>query len=114
MRTQGSSWRRRATSSLRWVRSFSSLSSSTRAASHSSRVPVLCFAMVASLMFWTPAARRKSCRTHRGLFHAIDSRIGPLAQEFHPLLLEAAVVRGRFHQVHEAFDGFFEALLQCG
>src|SRR5580692_8069026 len=42
-RTHGSSCRRRASSSLRRVNSFSALSSSIRAASHSSRVPVRCF-----------------------------------------------------------------------
>src|SRR5436190_8975237 len=41
IRTHGSSCRRRASSSLRRVSSFSSLSSPSRAASHSSRVPVL-------------------------------------------------------------------------
>src|SRR5499427_6682569 len=43
MRTHGSSCRRRASSSLRRVCSFSALSSSSRAASHCSRVPVMCF-----------------------------------------------------------------------
>src|SRR5436853_943478 len=42
MRTRGSSCRRRASSSLRRVSSFSASSSESRAASHSSRVPVLC------------------------------------------------------------------------
>src|SRR6267142_2735836 len=42
IRTQGSSCRRFASSSLRRVCSFSALSKSSRAASHSSRVPVLC------------------------------------------------------------------------
>src|SRR5215472_12551455 len=41
MRTQGSSWRCRASSSLRRVSVFSASSSSRRAACHSSRVPVL-------------------------------------------------------------------------
>jgi glutathione S-transferase len=40
--THGSSRRSRASSSLRWVSSFSLSSSSLRAASHSSRVPTLC------------------------------------------------------------------------
>src|SRR6478672_6975322 len=40
--THGRSWRRRASSSLRRISSFSCSSSSTRAASHSSRVPTLC------------------------------------------------------------------------
>src|SRR5438445_5892438 len=44
--THGSSCRRRASSSLRWVSSFSALSSSRRSLSHSSRVPVLCFVVV--------------------------------------------------------------------
>ena len=39
--TQGSSWRRRASSSLRRVSSFSALSSFSPATSQSSRVPVL-------------------------------------------------------------------------
>src|SRR5213079_200818 len=42
IRTHGSSCRRRASSSLFRVSSFSALSSSSRAASHCSRVPVLC------------------------------------------------------------------------
>src|SRR6266545_1131399 len=42
-RTQGSSCRRRASSSLWRVSSFSAASSSSRAASHSFRVPVMCF-----------------------------------------------------------------------
>src|SRR5205823_2544391 len=42
MRTHGSSCRRRASSSLPRVSSFSASSSFTRSASHSSRVPVLC------------------------------------------------------------------------
>src|SRR5918995_2869511 len=46
IRTHGSSCRRRASSSLRRVRSFSASSSSSRAARHSSRVPVLCFLTV--------------------------------------------------------------------
>src|ERR1700730_9046449 len=46
IRTHGSSCRRCANSSLRFVRSFSSLSSSSRAASHSLRVPVTCFVIV--------------------------------------------------------------------
>src|SRR6185369_879663 len=41
MRTQGSSWRRCANSSLRRVSSFSALSKSTRARSHSSRETTL-------------------------------------------------------------------------
>ena len=43
IRTHGSCCRRRASSSLRRVSSFSSLSSSSRAANHSSRVPVMYF-----------------------------------------------------------------------
>src|SRR6184192_3389515 len=46
IRTHGSSCRRRARSSLRRVSSFSASSSSSRAASHSLRVPVLCFVIV--------------------------------------------------------------------
>src|SRR6266581_3189189 len=45
IRTHGRSCRRRASSSLRRVSSFSALSSSSRAASHSLRVPVVCFVM---------------------------------------------------------------------
>src|SRR5438132_14336243 len=48
IRTHGSSCRRRASSSLRRVSSFSASSSSRRAASHSLRVPVMCFVMVSS------------------------------------------------------------------
>src|SRR6266550_7407101 len=51
MRTHGSSCRRRASSSPRRVCSFSALSSSTRAASQSFRVPVLCF-VIALLLSW--------------------------------------------------------------
>src|SRR6266446_4457832 len=50
IRTHGSSCRRRASSSLRRVRSFSASSSSRRAASHSSCVPVMCF-VIALLLF---------------------------------------------------------------
>src|SRR6266403_583394 len=45
IRTQGNSCRRRLSSSLRRVSSFSAWSSSSRAASHSSGVPVLCVGM---------------------------------------------------------------------
>src|SRR2546425_11033430 len=53
IRTHGSSCRRRASSSLRRVSSFSALSSSRRAASHCSRVPVLCLviALLPCLVF---------------------------------------------------------------
>src|SRR5438132_11804138 len=51
MRTHGSSCRRRASSSPRRVCSFSALSSSTRAASQSFRVPVMCF-VIALLLSW--------------------------------------------------------------
>src|SRR6266849_8639063 len=51
MRTHGSSCRRRASSSPRRVCSFSALSSSIRAASHSFRVPVMCF-VIALLLSW--------------------------------------------------------------
>src|SRR5438128_7439763 len=53
IRTHGSSCRRRASSSLFRVRSFSALSSSSRAASHCSRVPVLCLviALLLRLVF---------------------------------------------------------------
>src|SRR5262245_24454010 len=50
MRTHGSSCRRRASSSLRRVSSFSASSSWSRAASHSSRVPVLCFVIAILLL----------------------------------------------------------------
>src|SRR6266446_8052882 len=49
MRTQGRSCRHRASSSLRRVSSFSALSSSSRAASHTSRVPVL-WSVIVSLL----------------------------------------------------------------
>src|SRR5947209_3320604 len=45
-RTHGNSCRRRASSSLRRVSSFSAFSSSSRAASHCSRVPVACWVIV--------------------------------------------------------------------
>src|SRR5437773_8301614 len=53
IRTHGSSCRRRASSSLFRVSSFSALSSSSRAASHCSRVPVLCLviALLPRLVF---------------------------------------------------------------
>jgi hypothetical protein len=51
IRTQGSSRRMRASWSLRRVCSFSSLSSSTRAVRHSSRVPVWRLAMT-SVSCW--------------------------------------------------------------
>src|SRR5437773_9819699 len=53
IRTHGSSCRRRASSSLRCVSSFSAFSSSSRAASHCSRVPVLCLviALLPCLVF---------------------------------------------------------------
>src|SRR6267143_230948 len=50
IRTHGSSCRRRASSSLRRVSSFSDSSSSSRAASHSLRVPAMCF-VIAPLSF---------------------------------------------------------------
>src|SRR6058998_86430 len=56
--THGSSCRRRASSSLRRVSSFSSLSSPSRAASHSSRVPVMCF-VIALLSFVLLHRRRQ-------------------------------------------------------
>src|SRR5438128_5080733 len=53
IRTHGSSCRRRASSSLCRLSSFSALSSSSRAASHCSRVPVLCLviALLPRLVF---------------------------------------------------------------
>src|SRR5881398_3111529 len=53
IRTHGSSCRCRASSSLRRVSSFSAFSSSSRAASHCSRVPVLCLviALLPMLVF---------------------------------------------------------------
>src|SRR5580765_1514706 len=54
IRTHGSFCRRRASSSLRRVSSFSALSSSSRAASHSLRVPVMCF-VIAFLSFFGSA-----------------------------------------------------------
>src|SRR5882672_3421759 len=53
IRTHGSSCRRRASSSLRRVSSFSASSSSSRPASHSLRVPVMCF-VIALLSFPSP------------------------------------------------------------
>src|SRR5258708_33325618 len=52
IRTHGSSCRRRASSSLRRVSSFSSFSNSIRAASHSSCVPVLCVVIALLLFLW--------------------------------------------------------------
>src|SRR5262245_41717875 len=51
-RTHGSSCRRRANSSLRCVSSFSSLSRSIRASSHSLRVPVMCFVISRRSFLW--------------------------------------------------------------
>src|SRR5215468_341516 len=60
IRTHGSSCRRRASSSLRRVRSFSASSSSSRAASHWSRVPILC--VVIALVSFLRASLRFSMR----------------------------------------------------
>src|SRR5581483_11637259 len=63
MRTQGSARRRRASSSLCRVNSFSASSSLRRAASHSSRVPITCFVIVLSfawLCVWLLIACPKS------------------------------------------------------
>src|SRR3981189_840806 len=51
IRTQGSSCRRCASSSPRRVRAFSASSSSSRAASHSSRVPIL-WSVIAFSYLW--------------------------------------------------------------
>src|SRR5436309_1680498 len=51
IRTHGSSCRRRASSSLRRVSSFSALSSSSRAASHCSRVPVVWLVIALGSLF---------------------------------------------------------------
>src|SRR4029077_7557663 len=70
IRTHGSSCRCRASSSLRRVSSFSAWSRSSRAASHSLRVPVLCF--VIGLLSWSGSiSQNHSCscrgaREHRG------------------------------------------------
>src|SRR5262249_30889019 len=56
-RTHGSSCRRRASSSLRRVSSFSAPSSWSRAASHSSRVPVLMFDHLLAHLFFSPLGR---------------------------------------------------------
>src|SRR6266511_471487 len=50
--TQGSSLRCCASSSLRWVSSFSRSSSASRAACHSSRVPILCSLIARLLGRW--------------------------------------------------------------
>src|SRR5215470_12369724 len=64
IRTHGSSWRRRASPSLRRVISFSAWSSSIRAASHSSRVPVLCLVIALSPSFeCSPRIRRPGSRS---------------------------------------------------
>src|SRR5207302_926778 len=70
-RTHGSSCRRRASSSLRRVSSFSAWSSSSRAASHSFRVPVLCFVIALSFLrvscIVVPVRRSgRGGRQHRG------------------------------------------------
>src|SRR6266702_56003 len=57
IRTHGSSCRRRARSSLRRVSSFSASSSSSRAASHSLRVPVMCFVIALLLPSIRPDGR---------------------------------------------------------
>src|SRR5436309_2124952 len=64
MRTHGSSCRRRASSSLRRVSSFSASSSWSRAASHSARVPVLWVVIV----YHSLGARRETdwCRASDG------------------------------------------------
>src|SRR5918992_3428391 len=68
IRTHGSSCRRRASSSLRCVSSFSALSSSSRAASHWSRVPVLCVVIALLLSFLLSVATlRTSLETGRAL-----------------------------------------------
>jgi hypothetical protein len=59
LRTHGSSCRRRASSSPRRVSSVSALSSPSRAASQSSRVPVLCFVIVL-LSFLLPCIKNSS------------------------------------------------------
>src|SRR5712671_427321 len=69
-RTHGSSCRRRAISSLRRVSSFSASSSSSRAASHSLRVPVMCFVIALSpfgCASWFVRFRRsrRGTRQHR-------------------------------------------------
>src|SRR5919106_6238999 len=63
-RTHGSSCRRRASSSLRRVNSFSASSSASRAASHSSRVPVLCviIALLSFLLLDRPCQGRRAPR----------------------------------------------------
>src|SRR5882672_8402794 len=58
MRTHGSSCRRRASSSLRRVSSFSASSRASRAASHSLRVPVMCF--VIALLSFLPVSSASS------------------------------------------------------
>jgi len=65
--THGNSCRRRASSSLRRVNAFSSLSSSSRAVSHCSRVPVICFviALLSFLYVTSPAPVRSLHRAER-------------------------------------------------
>src|SRR5918912_4365378 len=66
IRTQGSLCRHCASSSLRRVSSFSALSSSSRAASHSSRVPVLCFVFIALLCLLPSLLRPLNFSPFRG------------------------------------------------
>src|SRR5262245_46224662 len=70
--THGSSWRHCATWSLCRVRSFSASSSSSRAASHSFRVPVLCF-----VIDFSPSSRVRCTGPLRPGRHGIDCAGAP-------------------------------------
>src|SRR5262245_28135192 len=67
IRTQGRPWRHRASSSLRRVSAFSASSSSSRAASHSSRVPVLWAVIVSFLSVVTGQHEHRNLSRDPGL-----------------------------------------------
>src|SRR5436190_905381 len=100
IRTHGSSCRRRASSSLRRVRSFSALSSSSRAASHCSCVPVLCLviALLPLLVFdERPQPFGRVIPLRRDLVEVPLGSLQPFAiQVPHPLTPPARVA----HQPH--------------
>src|SRR6266545_481397 len=77
IRTHGSSCRRRASSSLRRVSSFSASSSSRRAVNHSLRVPVLCFviAFLSSLRVLLCCSRQSHCDRGRRLLLPCHPRL---------------------------------------
>src|SRR5712691_1166738 len=84
IRTQGNSCRCRASSSLRRVSSFSAASSSRRAASHSSRVPVLWLVIGCFLGLFLNASRKHHGSRSRG--PSVNSGAGA-SVGYHRLLL---------------------------